>query len=108
MAIREAGERQHDNAGGIRKLSSVAAGHNMQIKEKHYEKVREDFSQVHDSYRIFPPAFVHGWDDLRLLVSISFFCKCITLKSTISIGLYLEGILWRKEKRKKKGITIKY
>ena len=39
MALREAGERHHDNAGGSRKLSAVAAGHTMQVKEQHYEKV---------------------------------------------------------------------
>lgn len=49
MALREAGERHHDNAGGSRKLSAVAAGHTMHVKERHYEKVREDFEQVHES-----------------------------------------------------------
>ncbi len=61
MALREAGERHHDNAGGSRKLSAVAAGHTMQVKERHYEKVGEDFEQVHESYRRFHPAFVEGW-----------------------------------------------
>ncbi len=61
MALREAGERHHDNAGGSRKLSAVAAGHTMHVKEKHYEKVGEDFEQVHESYRRFHPAFVEEW-----------------------------------------------
>ena len=61
MALREAGERHHDNAGGSRKLSAVAAGHTMQVKERHYEKVGEDFEQVHESYRRFHPAFVERW-----------------------------------------------
>ncbi len=61
MALREAGERHHDNAGGSRKLSAVAAGHTMHVKEKHYEKVGEDFEQVHESYRRFHPAFLEGW-----------------------------------------------
>jgi integrase len=61
MALREAGERHHDNAGGSRKLSAVAAGHTMEVKEKHYEKVGEDFEQVHESYRKFHPAFVENW-----------------------------------------------
>ncbi len=61
MALREAGERHHDNAGGSRKLSAVAAGHTMQVKERHYEKVGEDFEQVHESYRKFHPAFVEEW-----------------------------------------------
>ncbi len=61
MALREAGERHHDNAGGSRKLSAVAAGHTMEVKERHYEKVGEDFEQVHDSYRKFHPAFVENW-----------------------------------------------
>ncbi len=57
MALREAGERHNDNAGGSRKLSAVAAGHTMEVKERHYEKVGEDFEQVHESYRRFHPAF---------------------------------------------------
>ncbi len=61
MALREGGERHHDNAGGSRKLSAVAAGHTMEVKQKHYEKVGEDFEQVHESYRKFHPAFVEGW-----------------------------------------------
>jgi integrase len=61
MALREAGERHHDNAGGSRKLSAVAAGHTMEVKERHYEKVGEDFEQVHESYRKFHPAFVENW-----------------------------------------------
>lgn len=61
MALREAGERHHDNAGGSRKLSAVAAGHTMEVKEKHYEKVGEDFEQVHNSYKRFHPAFAEGW-----------------------------------------------
>ncbi len=61
MALHEAGERQHDNAGGSRKLSAVASGHGMQVKEKHYETVGEDFEQVHESYKNYPPAFVEGW-----------------------------------------------
>ncbi len=61
MALREAGERHHDNAGGSRKLSAVAAGHTMAVKERHYEKVGEDFEQVHESYRKFHPAFVENW-----------------------------------------------
>ena len=61
MALREAGERHHDNAGGSRKISAVAAGHTMQVKERHYEKVGEDFEQVHDSYKEHHPAFVESW-----------------------------------------------
>ncbi len=41
MALREAGEKHHDNAGGSRKLLAVAAGHTMAVKELHYEKGRE-------------------------------------------------------------------
>jgi hypothetical protein len=41
------------NAGGNRKLSSVAAGHIMQIKEKHYEKIVEDVEQMHESSHYF-------------------------------------------------------
>lgn len=61
MALREAGERHHDNAGGSRKLSAVAAGHSMEVKEKHYEKVGDDFEQVHQSYKKHHPAFVEKW-----------------------------------------------
>lgn len=55
MALREAGERHHDNQGGSRKLSAVAAGHTMAVKEKHYEKV--DFEEVHESMRKHHPAW---------------------------------------------------
>jgi len=61
MALREAGERHHDNKGGSRKLSSVMAGHTMAVKEKHYEKVGADFEQVHESIKENHPAFVDGW-----------------------------------------------
>jgi hypothetical protein len=33
----------------------------MHVKEKHYEKVGEDFEQVHERYRRIHPAFVDGW-----------------------------------------------
>jgi len=39
----------------------VAAGHTIQVKEQHYEKVGEDFEQVHESYRNFHPTFVEEW-----------------------------------------------
>ncbi len=61
MALREAGERHHDNAGGSRKLSAAGAGHTMQVKEKHYEKVGEDYEQIADSIEKHHPAFVGGW-----------------------------------------------
>ncbi len=61
MALREAGERHHDNAGGSRKLSAAGAGHTMQVKEKHYEKVGEDYEQIADSMKQHHPAFVGGW-----------------------------------------------
>ncbi len=43
MALRESGERHHDNAGGSRKLSAVSAGHTMKVKERHYETVGGGF-----------------------------------------------------------------
>jgi len=58
---KEACERHRDNAGGSRKLSAVAAGHTMEVKERHYEKVGEDFEQVHESYRKFHSVFVENW-----------------------------------------------
>ena len=61
MALREAGERHHDNAGGSRKLSAVAADHTMHVKEKHYEKVGEDIEQITQSYQEHHPAWVEGW-----------------------------------------------
>ncbi len=39
--------------GGSRKLSAVAAGHTMEVIERHYEKVGEDVEQVHENYRKF-------------------------------------------------------
>ena len=59
MALREAGERHHDNAGGA--ATADNSGHTMHVKEKHYEKVGEDFEQVHESYRKYHPAFVEEW-----------------------------------------------
>ena len=61
MALREAGERHHDNAGGSRKLSAVAADYTMQVKEKHYEKVGEDIEQITQSYQKNHLAWVEGW-----------------------------------------------
>jgi integrase len=61
MALREAGERHHDNAGGSRKLSAVAADHTMQVKEKHYVKVGEDIEQITRSYQEYHPAWVERW-----------------------------------------------
>jgi len=43
MALHETDERHHDNARGSRKLSAVAAGHTMAVKERHYEKVGGGF-----------------------------------------------------------------
>ena len=57
MALREAGERHHDNAGGSRKLSAAGAGHTMQVKELHYEKVGEDYEQIAASIKRNHPAF---------------------------------------------------
>lgn len=61
MALREAGERHHDNAGGSRKLSAEGAGHTMQVKERHYEKVGEDIEQITQSFKQYHPAWVEGW-----------------------------------------------
>jgi integrase len=57
MALREAGERHHDNAGGSRKLSAVVADHTMQVKERHYEKTGDDPAVLGESYRKFHPAW---------------------------------------------------
>ncbi len=43
----------------IEPFSSVAAGHTMAVKERHYEKVGEDFEQVHENSGIHP-VFVRG------------------------------------------------
>lgn len=59
--MREMGESHNDHAGGSRKLSAVAAEHTMQVKEKHYERVGEDFEQVHGRYRKYHPEFMQGW-----------------------------------------------
>lgn len=40
--------------------TSIAAGHSMQVKERHYEKVREDFEQVHESHKNYHSTFVEG------------------------------------------------
>ena len=59
MALNEAGKKHNDIAGGSRKLSAVAAGYTMAVKERYYEKAGEE--QVHESCRRFHPAFVEGW-----------------------------------------------
>ena len=59
MVLREADEQHHDNAGGSRKLSVVAVGHTMAVKEQRYEKVGEE--QVNESCRRFHAAFVENW-----------------------------------------------
>lgn len=59
MALREAGERHHDNAGGNPKLSAIASGHTMDVKNKYYGK--PDFEEVHKSTEKYNPAFVEGW-----------------------------------------------
>jgi len=33
----------------------------MEVKERHYEKVGEDFEPVHESYHKFHPAFFENW-----------------------------------------------
>ncbi len=53
MALREAGEHHHDNACVTEIIHGWLAGHIMTIKERHYEKVGEDFERVHKSYRRF-------------------------------------------------------
>jgi hypothetical protein len=40
---------------------AAAAGRTLHVKEKHNEKIGEDFEQVHESYRKYHPAFVEGW-----------------------------------------------
>jgi len=59
MALRKAGERHHDNNGGSRKLSALAAGHTMRTKEKHYDEI--DFEPVWESMGKNHPAFAEGW-----------------------------------------------
>jgi integrase len=59
MALRKAGERHHDNNGGSRKLSALAAGHTMRTKERHYDET--DFEPVWESMGKNHPAFVEGW-----------------------------------------------
>ncbi len=58
MALREAGERHHENAGGSRKRYLRWLRHTMQVQERHYETVGKDFEQAHESYRKYHPPFV--------------------------------------------------
>lgn len=53
MALREAGELRHDNAGGSRKLSAVAVEHTMQVKELHYEKEGRTLSMCMKAIGVF-------------------------------------------------------
>ncbi|MDG6921006.1 MAG: hypothetical protein JRN59_05700 [Nitrososphaerota archaeon] len=58
MALREAGERHHDQAGGDADTSARAAGHS-EVKARHYKKV--GFEEAQESYRRFHPAFTQKW-----------------------------------------------
>lgn len=59
MALREAGERHHDIAGGDPDVSAKAAGHSMQTKAKYYKKV--SYEEAQESFAKHHPAFVEGW-----------------------------------------------
>lgn len=59
MALREAGERHHDQDGGDPAISAKAAGHTMQIKNKFYKK--GSFEEAQMSFEKHHPAFKMGW-----------------------------------------------
>lgn len=60
MALRKAGERHTDAAGGDPSLSAQAAGHTMKTKIKYYQR-DVDWNAVRDSYQKHNPAFVEDW-----------------------------------------------
>ncbi len=55
MALREAGERHHDQNGGDPAISAKAAGHTMLIKNKYYKK--GSFEEAQQSFEKHHPAF---------------------------------------------------
>lgn len=59
MALREAGERHHDIAGGDPDVSAKAAGHSKETKARYYKKV--SYEEAQESYAKHHPAFVEGW-----------------------------------------------
>lgn len=60
MALRKAGERHHDAAGGDSSLSAQSCGHSMRTKVLHYQG-EVDWESVHSSYRAHHPAFTKNW-----------------------------------------------
>ncbi len=59
MALREAGERHHDLAGGDPDVSAKAAGHSKETKARYYKKV--SYEEAQESFAKHHPAFVEGW-----------------------------------------------
>ena len=59
MALREAGERHHDQNGGDPAISAKAAGHTMLIKNKYYKK--GSFEEAQQSFEKHHPAFKERW-----------------------------------------------
>ncbi len=60
MALREAGERHHDQEGGDPAISAKAAGHTMAIKQKYYSK--GSFEEAQASFEKYHPAFKEVWE----------------------------------------------
>lgn len=59
MALREAGERHHDQDGGDPAISAKAAGHTMLIKSRYYKK--GSFEEAQESFEKHHPAFKGKW-----------------------------------------------
>lgn len=59
MAMREAGERHHDQEGGDDAISAKAAGHTMTVKNKFYKQ--GSFEEAQKSFKMHHPAFTEGW-----------------------------------------------
>ncbi len=59
MALREAGERHHDQNGGDPAISAKAAGHTMLIRNKYYKK--GSFEEAQQSFEKHHPAFKERW-----------------------------------------------
>lgn len=60
MALREAGERHHDQEGGDPSISAKASGHTMTVKNKFYKK--GSFEEAQRSFQKNHPAFKEDWD----------------------------------------------
>lgn len=61
MALREVGERHHDQNGGDPDVLANAAGHSKETKAKYYKNKKVSYEEAREYYAKHYPAFVEGW-----------------------------------------------